>query len=89
MLAALPPQGQWNRDAYLWLADYTSRRSELTDGYTEMLPIPTAAHRSVLASLSLEHDTCVEHGGFGHGTQATSVLLNGFAAPVDAVSDAV
>ena len=38
--------------------------------------------------LWLEGDSYIEHGSFRRGETATSVLLNGFAMPVDAVLDA-
>jgi Uma2 family endonuclease len=47
---------------------------------------PSAVQVTVLR---LEEDVYVEHGVFRRGTQATSVLLDGFAVAVDRVLDAV
>lgn len=186
VLALLPQQGQWSQDAYLWLTEQTNRLLEFTDGYIEVLPMPTDEHQSILAYLyqtffvflqtiggkvlfaplrlrirdrkfrepdmllvcaaddprrqnrfwlgadlvveivspdkperdlidkrndyaeaqipeywivdprdetitvlRLEGNAYVEHGIFTRGSQATSVLLNGFTIPVDTVFDAV
>ena len=51
VLDLLPPQGQWSEEMYLWLTDHTNRFIEFTDGYIEVLPMPTDAHQSILAAL--------------------------------------
>jgi len=51
VLDLLPPQGQWSEEAYLWLTDHTNRLIEFTDGYIEVLPMPTHAHQTLLAYL--------------------------------------
>jgi hypothetical protein len=51
VLHLLPVQGQWSAEAYLWLTDHTSRLIEFTDGYIEVLPMPTEAHQTILAAL--------------------------------------
>jgi Uma2 family endonuclease len=51
VLDLLPPQGQWSEEAYLWLTDHTNRFIEFTDGYIEVLPMPTDAHQTLLAYL--------------------------------------
>src|SRR5262245_45257547 len=51
VLDLLPPQGQWSEEEYLWLTDHTNRFIEFTDGYIEVLPMPTDAHQTLLASL--------------------------------------
>lgn len=51
VLDLLPLQGQWSEEAYLWLTDHTNRLIEFTDGYIEVLPMPTDAHQSLLAYL--------------------------------------
>ena len=51
VLDLLPPQGQWSEEAYLWLTDHTNRLIEFTDGYIEVLPMPTDAHQTLLAYL--------------------------------------
>jgi Uma2 family endonuclease len=47
----LPPQGQWSEETYLWLTDHTNRLIEFTDGYIEVLPMPTDEHQTLLAYL--------------------------------------
>lgn len=51
VLDLLPQQGQWSEEEYLWLTDHTNRFIEFTDGYIEVLPMPTDAHQTLLASL--------------------------------------
>ena len=51
VLDLLPQQGQWSEEAYLWLTDHTNRFLEFTDGYIEVLPMPTDEHQTILASL--------------------------------------
>jgi len=51
VLDLLPDQGHWSEDAYLWLTDYTNRLIEYTDGYIEVLPMPTDGHQSILMFL--------------------------------------
>lgn len=50
-LNLLPQQGQWSEEEYLWLTDHTNRLLEFTDGYSEVLPMPTDKHQTVLAAL--------------------------------------
>ena len=45
------PQGCWLDEDYLWLTDRIRRPVELTDGYLEILPLPTRAHQRILAFL--------------------------------------
>ena len=47
----LPAQGQWSEADYLWLTDHTSRLIEFTDGYLEVLPMPTDAHQTMVLLL--------------------------------------
>lgn len=51
VLETLPVQGQWSEDAYLWLTDHTTRLLEFTDGYLEVLPMPTDEHQTILLLL--------------------------------------
>jgi Uma2 family endonuclease len=51
VLDLLPQQGQWSEDEYLWPTDHTNRFVEFTDGYIEVLPMPTDEHQTILASL--------------------------------------
>ena len=48
---ALPRQGSWTDDDYLWLTDRSRRMIEFTDGYIEELPVPTSSHQAILAYL--------------------------------------
>ena len=45
------PQGSWRDDDYLWLTDRSRHPVELTDGYLEILPMPTRGHQRILAFL--------------------------------------
>ena len=51
VIDVLPAQGGWHEDEYLWLSDHCSQLIELTDGYLELLPMPTDEHQSILAFL--------------------------------------
>jgi hypothetical protein len=51
VLALLPQQGQWSQDMYLWLSEQTNRLLEFTDGYIEVVPMPTDEHQTTLATL--------------------------------------
>ncbi len=44
----LPSQGSWSEEGYLWLTDHTSHLVEFTDGFVEVLPMPTEPHQSIL-----------------------------------------
>ena len=44
-----PPQGQWSEEDYFALD--TNRLVEFSDGFIEVLPIPTMAHQLILAFL--------------------------------------
>jgi len=43
----LPPQGNWSEEEYLVLTDHRNRLVEFTDGFLEVLPMPTNKHQSV------------------------------------------
>ena len=49
----LPPQGEWSEDEYLVLTDHRNRLVEFTDGFLEVLPMPTDKHQSLLKFLFL------------------------------------
>jgi Uma2 family endonuclease len=49
----LPPQGRWSDEEYLVLTDHRNRLVEFTDGFVEVLPMPTDKHQSVLKFLFL------------------------------------
>jgi Uma2 family endonuclease len=48
----LPPQGEWSREEYLTLTDHRSRLVEFTDGFLEVLPMPTVKHQLLVKFLS-------------------------------------
>jgi Uma2 family endonuclease len=52
VLEVLPDQGLWSADRYLWLTDHTTRLIEFTDGYLEVLPMPTDEHQGILDFLN-------------------------------------
>jgi Uma2 family endonuclease len=47
----LPPQGLWSEDRYLVLTDHRNRLIEFTDGFLEVLPMPTDKHQAILGFL--------------------------------------
>jgi Uma2 family endonuclease len=49
----LPRQGAWGEEEYLILTDHRNRLVEFTDGFLEVLPMPTAAHQMLLKFLFL------------------------------------
>src|SRR3954470_10583522 len=49
----LPRQGEWSEDEYLVLTGHRNRLVEFTDGFLEVLPMPTDKHQSVLQFLFL------------------------------------
>jgi len=54
VLELLPPQGDWSEAEYLWLTEMASQLIEYTDGYIEVLPMPTDEHQSILDWLVAE-----------------------------------
>jgi Uma2 family endonuclease len=42
-------QGLWSTDAYLRLSSQSNRLIEFTDGYLEVLPMPTRTHQRIIA----------------------------------------
>ncbi|MBM4072270.1 MAG: Uma2 family endonuclease [Planctomycetes bacterium] len=60
---AMPAQGAWTEEQYLRLTDYTSRLIEFTDGYLEVLPMPTDRHQSILAYLFLAFNSFLQPRG--------------------------
>jgi Uma2 family endonuclease len=59
LLELLPDQGMWSDEEYLWLTDHTNRLVELTDGFIEILPMPTDRHQAILGLLFLAFHTFV------------------------------
>ena len=51
LVSEVLPQGCWRDDDYLWLTDRSPRLVEFTDGYLELLPMPSRGHQRVLAFL--------------------------------------
>jgi Uma2 family endonuclease len=49
----LPPQGEWSEEEYLVLTDHRNRLVEFTDGFLEVLPMPTTKHQLLLKFLFL------------------------------------
>src|ERR1700687_5320140 len=49
----LPPQGGWSEEEYLVLTDHRNRLIEFTDGFLEVLPMPTDRHQTILEFLFL------------------------------------
>jgi Uma2 family endonuclease len=49
----LPRQGEWSEQAYLLLTDHRNHLIEFTDGFLEVLPMPTDKHQSILQFLFL------------------------------------
>lgn len=48
---AMPSQGCWSDEHYLWLTDRARRPIEFTDGRVEVLPLPTERHQIILLFL--------------------------------------
>ena len=51
VLSLAPLQGRWTAEQYLLLTDQTNRLIEFTDGYIEVLPMPTERHQAMLEFL--------------------------------------
>ncbi len=47
----LPERGDWSEEDYLWLTNHTNRLVEFSDGYIEVLPMPTDEHQRILLFL--------------------------------------
>src|SRR3954452_3595505 len=48
LLELRPEQGHVSEEEYFWLPDHTRRLLEYTDGYVEVLPMPTSNHQRIL-----------------------------------------
>ena len=48
VLSLDPLQGHWTEEQYLLLSNQTNRLLEYTDGYIEVLPLPTDKHQVIL-----------------------------------------
>jgi Uma2 family endonuclease len=47
----LPRQGQWSEQEYLVLTEHRTRLIEFTDGFLDVLPMPTDKHQAILGFL--------------------------------------
>lgn len=55
-----PLQGLWTEEQYLRLTDQTNHFIEFTEGYVEVLPIPTRKHQAISRFLFLALLACVQ-----------------------------
>src|SRR5207249_11520228 len=63
VLSLAPLQGRWTAEQYLLLTDQTNRLIEFTDGYVEVLPMPTDTHQAILAFVFLALRTFLQPRG--------------------------
>src|SRR3712207_4320996 len=63
VLSLAPLQGRWTAEQYLLLTDQTNRLIEFSDGYIEVLPMPTEDHQAMLEVLFLALRAFVERIG--------------------------
>lgn len=63
IIALLPEQGSWSEADYLWLTEGTNHLVEVTDGFIEVLPMPTQRHRAILAFLFLAFRELIQPRG--------------------------
>src|SRR5947209_4078032 len=59
----LPGQGAWSDEQYLVLTEHTNRLVEFTDGYLEVLPMPTDRHQAILEFLFLAFLAVIKPSG--------------------------
>jgi Uma2 family endonuclease len=59
----LPPQGEWTEEEYLVLTDHRCRLIEFTDGFLEVLPMPTDKHQRILKFVFLAFHFFMEPRG--------------------------
>lgn len=59
----LPRQGEWTEEQYLVLTDHRNGLVEFTDGFLEVLPMPTDRHQTTLGFLFLAFFHFVEPRG--------------------------
>ena len=71
ILDRYPRQGEWTEEEYLDLTDNTNRLIEFTDGYVEVLPMPTDNHQAILAYL---YRVFFAFAGLANGTLRFSPL---------------
>jgi Uma2 family endonuclease len=63
VLQLLPRQGAWSEEQYLWLTDQSNHLLEFTDGYVEVLPMPTDKHQAISLFLILALHAYVQRIG--------------------------
>jgi Uma2 family endonuclease len=56
LLDIIDRQGSWTEEEYLSLTDHTTRLVELTDGFLELLPMPTDYHQAIVQLLLFAFD---------------------------------
>src|SRR5580698_5436810 len=56
LLDILDRQGSWTEEEYLSLTDHTTRLVEFTDGFLEVLPMPTDYHQAIVQFLLYAFD---------------------------------
>lgn len=56
-------QGSWSEEQYLRLTNQTNRLIEFTDGYVEVLPMPTDSHQALLEFLFFSLRSYIERFG--------------------------
>jgi hypothetical protein len=56
LLDILDRQGSWTEEQYLSLTDHTTRLVEFTDGFLELLPVPTDYHQAIVQLLLYAFD---------------------------------
>jgi Uma2 family endonuclease len=59
----LPHQGCWTEEEYLVLTDHATRLVEFTDGFVEVLPIPSNKHQTILKRLFRRFDARLDPAG--------------------------
>ncbi len=59
----LPPQGNWSEEEYLVLTEHRNRLVEFTDGFLEVLPMPTDKDQGILGFLYLAFFNFMEPQG--------------------------
>ena len=71
LLAEVRPQGSWDDGDYLWLTDHV----EFTDGYLEVLPMPSREHQRIVAVTTPKR--IPEYWIVEPGTESITVLIGG------------
>jgi Uma2 family endonuclease len=63
LLDILDRQGTWTEEEYLSLTDHTTRLVEFTDGFLELLPMPTDYHQAIVQLLLYAFDAFLKPRG--------------------------